>query len=320
MTLNDLIENKNIKMLLFGGKGGVGKTTCAASTSVFAAENLNKKVLVISTDPAHSLGDSLGQVLTPGEVTKVNDVKNLWALEISPEMEQSQVSNMLSMIPQEDFPLGDEMKDLTQLNPPGIDEAMAFGKVLEYIDNSDYDLIIFDTAPTGHTLRLLSIPQMLSGWMGKIITLRLKMGKIFEMFKGLLKKKSDDDKEEEDPLDTLKKLKESIESANLSLTNPEKTSFIICTIAEIMSIYETERLISSLIEYNIPSNHILINQLYPEHLDCKFCQVRRQMQQNHVKNIRELFGKNYNITELPLFDNEVRNIDKLRLFAKYLFE
>lgn len=189
MTLNDLLEKKNIKMLLFGGKGGVGKTTCAASASVYIAENLNKKVLVISTDPAHSLGDSLGQILIPGEVTKVNDVNNLWALEINPEMENSQVSSMLSMIPQEDFPLGEEMKDLTKLNPPGIDEAMAFGKVLEYIDNSDYDLIIFDTAPTGHTLRLLSIPKMLSGWMGKIITLRLKMGKIFEMFKGLFKKK-----------------------------------------------------------------------------------------------------------------------------------
>jgi len=117
----------------------------------------------------------------------------------------------------------------------------------------------------------------------------------------------------------LQELKDSIERAKDTLNNPEKTSFVIVTIAEVMSIYETERLLSSLLEFEIPVNNILINQLYPENLDCKFCMRRREMQQQHLNELRDLYADEFELTEIPLFDNEIRKLDSLRAFAKVLF-
>lgn len=319
MTLKDLFLQEKLHFILFGGKGGVGKTTCAATAAIWAAENLNKKILIISTDPAHSLGDSLGQTLKSGEVTKILGFSNLYGLEINPSHEQSQISSSLSMLPQEEFPFGEEFKELLGINLPGIDEAMAFGKVLEYLDNSNYDLIIFDTAPTGHTLRLLSIPEMLSGWMGKIIMLRLRFGKIFGAFRNMFKKGKDEENGE-DTIEMIKKLKNSVEKANVILTDPSRTSFVICTISEVMSIYETERLLSTLIQYRIPVNNIVINQLSPENLDCNFCSMRRNMQQKHLEEIRDLYADEFNLTEMPLFDEEIRKPEGLKKFSQYLFK
>lgn len=319
MTLNKIFENQDMHFILFGGKGGVGKTSCAASAAIWAAEHLNKKVLVISTDPAHSLGDSIGQSLQSGEVIKVNNVDNLWALEINPELEQSQLSGALSMLPSNDLPLGDDLKGLTNLNAPGIDEAMAFGKVLEYLDDSDYELVIFDTAPTGHTLRLLELPEMLSGWIGKIMMLRHKLGKFFGALKNAISNKGNDN-DEEDMFEAINKLKESVERAKVTLMDPNKTSFVIVTIAEAMSIYETERLISSLLDFEIPSTNIIINQLYPEHIDCEFCIMRRKMQQTHVTEIKDLYGDEFTLTEVSLFNEEVRKLGKLRKFGEILFD
>ncbi|MBD3350193.1 MAG: AAA family ATPase [Candidatus Lokiarchaeota archaeon] len=321
MSLKELFEMESLHFVLFGGKGGVGKTTSAAAAAIWAAENLSKKILIISTDPAHSLGDSLGQILEPGVITEINDIENLWGLEISPEMEQSELSNVLSMMPEDELPLGQEMSELAGLNPPGIDEALAFGKVLEFIDNSDYDLIIFDTAPTGHTLRLLSIPDMLSGWMGKLIKFKLKIGKLFGALKSVFKKNPDRDSDlEGNPLESIIHLKESIEKAKSTLMDPDKTSFIICTIAEIMSIYETERLLSYLLEYQIPTDRILVNQLYPRNIECKFCQMRREMQQENLKQIKDLYANSHDIIEIPLFDSEIRKKEGLKKYSSYLFE
>lgn len=318
MNLNDLFLQENMKFVLFGGKGGVGKTSCATASAVWASTHLDKKILIISTDPAHSLGDSIGQSLTPGIVSKIEGLDNLWGLEIDPEMEQTQLSNALSMLPEEDLPMGDEFKELTSLNPPGIDEALAFGKVLEYLDDSDFDLVIFDTAPTGHTLRLLSIPDMLSSWMGKLLMLRLKMGKILGGLKNLFKR-SDNEFEEADELESIKRLKTTVEAAKQTLTDPEQTNFVIVTIAEAMSIYESERLIGSLMQYEIPSEYMIVNQLYPENIDCDFCQLRRQMQQKHLTEIREIYENEFQIIEVPLFDSEIRNLNSLKAFSDFLF-
>ncbi|MHA1338643.1 MAG: ArsA family ATPase [Promethearchaeota archaeon] len=319
MSLKEIFENSDLKILFFGGKGGVGKTTCAASASIWLAQNLKKKILVISTDPAHSLGDSLGQTLIAGEITKVNGVDNLWGLEIDPEKEQNQMRDLISMLPQEDIFFSEELKGLTEINPPGIDEALAFGKVLEFVDNDEYDIIIFDTAPTGHTLRLLSIPDILSSWIGKLLMFKMRIGKLFGTLKGIFKRDSEDSEEKLDAFDSLRELRDKIEKAKKILTSPQKTSFVICTIAEAMSIYETERLLSSLIEYDIPTKYIVVNQLYPEYINCEFCQKRRKMQQKHLNEIRDIYGKNFNIIETPLFEEEIRNIDKLEEFSKYLF-
>lgn len=314
---------KSAKLLFIGGKGGVGKTTLASASAIWAAEH-GRKTLIISTDPAHSLGDSLDQKLPQGETTQVENVINLFALEINPKINLEEYQSAMSVNPIESMPFGDSlpfMEDIgsfASMNPPGIDEAMAFGKVLEFIETeSDFDLVVFDTAPTGHTLRLLSLPDLLSGWIGKLISLRLKLGKVFGMFKKMFSKT---EVNEEDPFEMFKKLKNSIVNARDELKDPSKTSFIVVMISEAMALYETERLLRGLYQYEIPVSNIIINQLFPESVDCKFCQSRRNMQMKNLKEIRYIYQEDFNLIEIPLFDNEIKGYEQLKKLSKHLFQ
>jgi len=314
---------KSAKLLFIGGKGGVGKTTLASASAIWAAEH-GRKTLIISTDPAHSLGDSLDQKLPQGETTQVENVINLFALEINPKINLEEYQSAMNVNPLDSMPFGDSlpfMEDIgsfASMNPPGIDEAMAFGKVLEFIETeSDFDLVVFDTAPTGHTLRLLSLPDLLSGWIGKLISLRLKLGKVFGMFKKMFSKT---EVKEEDPFEMFKKLKNSIVNAKDELKDPSKTSFIVVMISEAMALYETERLLRGLYQYEIPVSNIIINQLFPESVDCKFCQSRRNMQMKNLKEIRYIYEEDFNLIEIPLFDNEIKGYEQLKKLSKYLFQ
>ena len=317
---------------MFGGKGGVGKTTCAASSAIWAAEH-GRKTLIISTDPAHSLGDSLGMELPPGEPVPVKDVENLTALEINPQAKVAEIKKLTEVNPIGDLGMmGDMMQSMLDgmagdtdegisLNPPGIDETLAFGKVLEFIETEhDYDLIIFDTAPTGHTLRLLGLPETLSSWIGKILKLRLKLGRIFGKFKKLFGGGND---QQDDSLEVLERMNDAIIDAREDLTNPNVNSFVIVMISEEMAIAETGRLLNQLIKYGIPNSNIIINQLHQDPSElCEFCRARRAMQQRNLKKIKTVFQDNLNknLIEVPLFKDEIREYDMLKEFSKRLID
>ncbi|MCK4287087.1 MAG: ArsA family ATPase, partial [Candidatus Lokiarchaeota archaeon] len=305
----------SLKMIMFGGKGGVGKTSCAASSAIWAAEH-GRNTLIISTDPAHSLGDSLGVELSPGIPTPIEGIENLTALEINPKVDMSEYKELTNVNPMEEMgmsglmdniPIFGDMEELTSMTPPGIDEALAFGKILEFVETDhDYDLIVFDTAPTGHTLRFLSLPETLSGWIGKLIKMRLKIGNMFGAVKRLFTK---EEKKGDNSLEVLERLNKAISNAREDLTNPVKNSFIIVMISEEMAITETGRLLNELIKYNIPVSTIIINQLYQDPTElCDFCKARRKMQQKNLLNIREVFEEKLykNLIEVPLFKEEVR--------------
>lgn len=325
MDLKMILSNLN--MVMFGGKGGVGKTTCASSAAIWAAEH-GRNTLIISTDPAHSLGDSLGFKLPPGEPTAVPGIDNLTALEINPKANLSEYQNLTNMNPMEDMAmpglmegmgLMEDLQDLTSMNPPGIDEALALLKVLEFIETEhDYDLIIFDTAPTGHTLRFLSLPETLSGWIGKLLKMRIRFSKLFGVFKRMF---SSEDKKEDKSLEVLERLNESILNAREDLTDSTKNSFVIVMIPEEMAITETGRLLNELIKYQIPVSNIVVNQLFmdPEEL-CEFCRARRKMQQINLGKIREIYKEKLgkHVIEIPLFREEVREYNKLKEFSQYL--
>ena len=318
MILKELLLN--LKMIMFGGKGGVGKTSCASSSAIWAAEH-GRNTLIISTDPAHSLGDSFGMELPPGEPTPVKGVKNLTALEINPKVNMAEFQGITDMNPMEDLGMGGmmenfgmgDLQEFSSMNPPGIDEALAFGKVLEFIETDhDYDLIIFDTAPTGHTLRLLSLPDTLSGWIGKLLKVRLKISKLFGTFKRVLSKGVE---KEDNTLEILERLNTSIINAKEDLTHPLKNSFVVVMIPEEMAIAETGRLLNELLKYNIPVSNIVINQLYQDTGElCDFCRARREMQQKNLVKIRDIFGEKLGkiLIEVPLFKEEIREYNKLK--------
>jgi arsenite-transporting ATPase len=325
--LRDLLLN--LKIIMFGGKGGVGKTTCASSAAIWAAKQ-GRNTLIISTDPAHSLGDSLKMDLSPGVPTPVEEIDNLTALEINPKADMSELQGLTNVNPMqnmglggmmEGFPLMDDIQEMSSMSPPGIDEALAFAKVLEFVETEhNYDLVVFDTAPTGHTLRFLSLPETLSGWIGKMLKMRLKLGNFLGSIKSFFTR---DEKEKDNSLELLEKLNDSILKAREDLINPEKNSFVIVMIPEEMAISETGRLLNQLIKYNIPASNIIVNQLLKESMDlCDFCQSRRKMQQRNLNKIINIFQEELekNIITIPLFKEEVRGTEKLQEFGKELFD
>ncbi len=327
MNLSEMLLN--LKIMMFGGKGGVGKTTCASSSAIWAAEH-GRNTLIISTDPAHSLGDSFGITLPPGEPTKIPGVKRLTALEIDPKADMSEYKGLTGMNPTEGMempdmlgglPMMEDLQDITSMSPPGIDEAFALLKVLEFIETDhDYDLVIFDTAPTGHTLRFLSLPETLSGWIGKLLKMRLKLGNLMGMMKSLF---TSGERKKDNSLEVLERLKDSIIRVRDDLTNPMINSFVVVMIPEEMAISETGRLLNELLKYNIPVSNIVVNQLYQDEDDlCDFCRSRRKMQASNLLKIQKVFRDELGkiLIEIPLFRGEIREYDNLKMFGEQLIK
>jgi arsenite-transporting ATPase len=318
-----------LKFIMFGGKGGVGKTSCAASSAIWAAEH-GRNTLIISTDPAHSLGDSLGIELPPGIPTPIEDIENLTALEINPKANMAEFKGLTEINPLEEMGMGDmgggmpifgDLEELTSMNPPGIDETLAFAKILEFIETEhDFDLVIFDTAPTGHTLRFLGLPETLSGWIGKLIKMRMRLGNMFSTLKRMFTR---EEKKTDNSLEVLERMNQSILNAREDLTNPVRNSFIIVMIPEEMAILETGRLLNELIKYEIPVSNIVVNQLYQDTSElCDFCLGRREMQQKNLNKIRQIFRDklNKNLIEVPLFREEIREYNSLKAMGEYLLK
>lgn len=320
--IENLFKGKDLRFIMFGGKGGVGKTSCAAATSVWASEHLNKEILILSTDPAHSLSDSFSQDLSGGDVVKVKGLRNLYGLEINPKKEFSKYQDVMdspqaSAMPEQFKGLMEGMGGLSEMQnvmPPGADESFAFAKVLEFIQKAEYDLIFFDTAPTGHTLRLLSLPEVLGSFYGKIIKMQLALKDMWGKLKGFFQRKD----LETDTLSQLNAFQDVIAEVGDELKDPTKTSFVIVMIAEAMSVFETEDLISHLELYEVPYSNIIVNMLFPENLNCSFCSSRREMQQKHLKEIHYRNDGSYVVSEAPLFSNEITGLERLRDLAKIL--
>ncbi|MDZ4170721.1 MAG: TRC40/GET3/ArsA family transport-energizing ATPase, partial [Methanobacteriaceae archaeon] len=251
MAFKDLFKfNKGKTSFVFvGGKGGVGKTTVSAATALWMSKS-GKKTLVISTDPAHSLGDSLERPIGhyPTPITE-----NLFAVEVDPEvaMEQYQakMKEQQAMNPGMGMDMLQDQMDMASM-APGIDETAAFDIFMQYMTTNEYDVVIFDTAPTGHTLRLLSFPEMMDSWVGKMIKIRRQMGSMAKAFKNILPFMGDEE-EEDHALEDMEVTKKRIREARDIMADPDRTSFKMVIIPEEMSIYESERAMEALEKYNI---------------------------------------------------------------------
>ena len=312
MTLKDIIYKDTVKFILSGGKGGVGKTSSAGAMAVLSARH-GFRTLVLSTDPAHSLSDSFDQDLSGGEIIPVEGFDNLWGMEISTEkgMEQfQQVMGDGAVGPEAQMAAG-LMGDMTGMAPPGSDEAMAFGKILEFLEDSSYDRVIFDTAPTGHTLKLLELPDLLDSWLGKILTLRQRLSSMMSGLRGMF----GGGDQEDDSWKMIQQTKDKIRAARIELSDPDTTQFVVVTIPEAMAVFETQRLLTSLASWHIPATHLIVNQLVPPNPNCQFCSKRHEMQIANMKDIRELYS-DMDITEVPQFEGEIRGIEGLTRLGK----
>lgn len=321
MAFKDLFKfNKGKTTFVFiGGKGGVGKTTVSAATALWFARK-GKKTLIISTDPAHSLSDSfernIGYNPTP-------IAENLEALEIDPDMAmqeyQAKMKEQQALNPGMggmDMGMMQEQMDMASMSP-GIDEAAAFDKFLQYMTTDEYDIIIFDTAPTGHTLRLLSFPEMMDSWVGKMIKIRRQVGSMAKAFKNIMPFMGDEE-EEDRALEDMEETKKQIREARGIMADPERTSFKTVITPEEMSIYESERAMEALKKNNMLTDGVIVNQIQPEEADCEFCQARREIQEKRLEMIKEKFG-NQVIAEIPLLNHEVKGMDELKKIGEILY-
>ena len=311
------------RLLLFGGKGGVGKTTTSAATAVWLAD-AGLRVLLVSSDPAHSTSDSLNVELdsTP---TPVDGVPGLFGLEMDPESKISSVlpkmgemmngmngsgglgglgglSMMLEPNAKEEM---DAMRDEVKASDmviPGLDEALAFDELLRHVEDPTWDVIVFDTAPTGHTLRFLSLPELIESWSDKIIRMMRVSGGLRSMLFG--RKESDAMKEE------LERFRRRVLHVRRVLSNESITSFNLVTIPERMGINETLRAHESLTEYKLPVPNCLVNRLTPE-FDHPLLAHRRAAELERVEELRTEMPE-VNIAIMELLDDEVVGIEALR--------
>lgn len=304
MRLLEILNSASRRLIFFGGKGGVGKTSLAASSAVYCADE-GKKTLIISSDPAHSLGDVFEQdQIRSGKIEQVTGVKNLFALEISPTEVFHDYQHYLDEYPELKIILGDSFDTL-----PGSNEGFGLLDIIRMYRYENYDRVIVDTAPTGHTLRLLSFPEFMKSSMIRLIRVRHALGSVFNKFATLFRKKEANP--EKDPVELLERIKQWAIEAREWLSK-EETSFIVVMIPEMLSIYETQRLIAEIQRNNIQVGQILVNKLFPIETNCDFCLTKRQLQNQNLQRIRELFSP-YNPIEIPYLKPEVHGLETLRL-------
>lgn len=295
------------QVLFFGGKGGVGKTTCAAATAL-AANRLGRRVLLVSTDPAHSTSDIFERAIGPDPV----EVRpGLHALEIDADTESSRyVAAVKEQIAQvfghHILKEANRQIDLAA-SMPGAAEVALFDRMGALIRGEDtrFDLIVFDTAPTGHTLRLIRMPELMEAWIKALSRSRRAMLGIEQ-----------DDRT--DPIMvTLAERLERLKELRARLMSGRTTAFVLVLIPERLPIEETSRAIAQLDEAGVRVGRLVVNRILPDHSTDNFLTARRHQEQRYLDEIEARFstiGRVY----VPQFASDVYGMDALERLSTLL--
>lgn len=311
MFLNGL-DSIEKKLLIFGGKGGVGKTSCAVASALYLSQQF--KTLLISTDPAHSVSDCLEQEIG-FKVVNMKGNKNLSAIEIVAEEalqqfkidNKTQLKNLLATSTNLD---NDDIDEMLRLTIPGIDEIMSFKAIIDFIDKGEFEKYVVDTAPTGHALRLISSPKMLDQWIKVAAQMRWKYRYMVTSFSGSYK---------QDDVDALLfNLKKTVKKIEGLLVNQKICEFIPVCIPEAMAILETKRLLITLNESGIIPKQLIVNNVMISD-DCDFCKKRKENQRKYLQNISISFP-HLQCIEVPLFPTEMKGVEQLNKLNKCLFD
>jgi len=319
-NMTDYVKSHpKLKYVFFGGKGGVGKTIMAGAAALWFAQQ-GKKTLLASTNPVHSLSNLLNQDVF-GKPAIICDEKLCWAFEIdtkdSIERAKQEIREKISwFLKFADITIkADEFVESATTNP-AFEESAMFENMLDLMFKDEYEIYVFDTAPTANARRLLGMSKVYSLWVEKMLKSR-------EEAHVLRKALSYSKKEEKDPLmDYLLQFKDRMSHAKVLLTNPELTAFFFVTLPESLPIAVITRFIQWFHDFGIPVGGVIVNGLIDKETvkpdSPEFVRNRVKMQDEHMEEIWQKFGEGVR-SLIPLFETEIQGPAMLRKLAARLF-
>ncbi|WP_406944736.1 ArsA family ATPase [Halobacillus sp. SY10] len=303
------------KVIFVGGKGGVGKSTSSAALAVaFAKEG--HRTLVVSTDPAHNLGDIFHEKVNH---EKTALMENLWGIEIDPFHESKRYiagvkDNLEGLVKSKMVEEVHRQIDMASASP-GADEAALFDRLISIIleESEHFDKIVFDTAPTGHTIRLLTLPELMSVWIDGMLERRKKIN---DNYTQLL---NDGDPVDDPIYDVLQRRKEKFAAVRKVILDPVQTGFVFVLIPERLPILETKQAIRKLQQHDLIVKTLIVNKVLPDHADGTFLEKRRKQEKVYLNEIDQTFSSQQ-LLKVPLYEEDVSNMEKLNTFSEELLK
>jgi arsenite-transporting ATPase len=301
---------------MIGGKGGVGKTTCASAIALhFSLQG--KKTLIISSDPTPSLSDIFEMEIGDRE-TPIKNTKELYGIEISSDVVLKkwkdrfgpEIYEVVSSFTSLDYDFVDYIG-----GAPGIEEEYMLNYILELVESAQYDLVVWDTAPAGHTLRLLHLPQIFLKHLEAATKFYMNLYSYFEKLKESVKLK----KGKKSLLEIISGWEDLAEKVVNFIRDPQKSDFIIVTIPEALGVRQTERIIKDFDAYQLKVNHLIVNYVIRE-ADCDFHKIRKEMQQNYIQILKNQYAQRIGLIELPLMPQEVKGVERINKISEILFK
>jgi len=302
-----------MRVVLVTGKGGVGKTTVSAATAVRAAD-LGHRTLVMSTDPAHSLADAF-ELDFGDEPTQVTPLLAAQQINSQQRIEESwgEVRDALTDLFDWSGLKGIEAEELTVF--PGMDEIFSLVTVRDHVRSGDYDAVIVDCAPTAETLRLLSLPEVLSWYMEKMFPIGRRVAKVV---RPMLTKVTSMPVADDKVFEAIQRFYDRLDGIREILADPETTSARLVMNPEKMVIAEARRTYTYLGLFGYAVDAAIVNRVLPESVSDGYFAKWREIQKEYLADVEEGFA-DVDIRYLPYFDEEMIGIDRLRILGETLF-
>src|SRR5512146_1613328 len=322
MSLKQVFEqNPNRRYIMFGGKGGLGKTTFSAATAFWLAQQ-GKKVLVFSVDPQASLSDIFQKDIFGKGAVKIMD--NLFAQEIDADSHIKTYQNeirqkILDMYGLEKVP--EEIEDYIQAASaePAMEESAIFDAVVDIVVKGDYDYYIYDLVPLGHALYYLSMAKVYDEWINKITKLREEMREYEEMVSRMKRQK---ETEEDQILKELQYIRGRINASSKILTDKEKTAFFFVVIPEEMILIDTRKAAELFAKFDVPISGYVVNRVVPHELLTQnipaYLKNRIEMQDKYLGEIDQTLGTSV-AARVPELERDVTGLDMIRQRSEIMY-
>jgi arsenite-transporting ATPase len=309
------------RYIMFGGKGGLGKTTFSAATAYWLASQ-GKRVLVFSVDPQASLSDIFQQDIFGKGPVKI--MENLWAQEIDADghikaYQQEIRQKILDMYGLTEVPEEIENYIAAASAEPAMEESAIFDAVVDIVVKSDYDYYIYDLVPLGHALYYLSMAKVYDEWINKITNLREQMRE-YEQVASVMKRQKLP--EEDQILQELQYIKQRIDASSSILTDKEKTAFFYVVVPEEMIILDTRKAAELFAKFDVPLSGYVVNRVLPEELAQQnvpeYIKNRIVMQKRYLGEIRETLGKDV-LAYVPELERDVTGLKAIERLAGIMY-